>query len=164
MHHGTCVLIVDDEQELAQLVWAPYLQALGYEIVGVCASAEEALALATVHPPRIAIVDISLAGDMSGVEAAAHLIARFSVQIVFCTAYTRGDAPDLELLTAGFVYLEKPFSMEELGHAVAAAARDAEQKTMESRDHNFLVRMNSKADLISIQINAARRRDGESHD
>jgi hypothetical protein len=151
------VLIVDDATELAELAWAHYLRSLGYVIQAIVATGEEALELAKVDPPDVAIVDITLGSDMSGVETAAHLLARHSVRIVFCSAYERGVAPDLDLLTAGFVYLEKPFSLEDLGAAVGAAAQTKTASATEG-DSDLLRRLNSKADLISVQMETARRR------
>jgi CheY-like chemotaxis protein len=157
MNHYT-VLIVDDELELAQILWVPYLESLAYEVIAVCASGEEALAIAKRQPPDIAIVDINLATDMAGVEAAAELLTRSAVEIVFCSGYRREEAPDLNLLTEGFLYLEKPFKLEQLGAAMAEASAAKETKTASTADHKLLLRMNSKADLITLRINAWRRR------
>jgi CheY-like chemotaxis protein len=165
MQRAAVVLVVDDETPLAQ-EWADHLARLGYEIQDVCGSGEEAIASVATRAPDIALVDISLARSMTGVEAAAHMrLWAPEIQIVFCSAYAPGEVPGLGMLPKGFLYLEKPFTKERLALAVAEAASRHASATpaagfstmaISSDDHDLLVRLDTKLDLLSVQVNEVR--------
>lgn len=159
------VLIVDDDLILAQEIWSPYLESLDYRVIAVCATGAEAIEVAKSQPPGIALVDISLAGDMEGVEVAANLMAQrrpIPVIVVIISAYTQDEVPDLTLLKEGFLYLEKPFSLEQLGEVMQRAST-VPAHGAETLNTELLRVLNSKADLLTIQLNGARRRRMTHH-
>jgi CheY-like chemotaxis protein len=176
------VLVVDDELALAES-WAKHLAKLGYQIMEVVTSGEEAIAAVAafgVRPPDIALIDISLSRSMTGVETAAQIRLWVpAIQIVFCSAYEPAEVAGLQWLPGEFLYLEKPFSLFQLGQAVAQAAAAAVRanttdqsaqatswsalhgkNTMSlpttSNDHDLLVRLDTKLDLLSVQLNEVR--------
>ncbi|HWJ89602.1 MAG TPA: response regulator transcription factor [Flavisolibacter sp.] len=69
----TTILIVDDHQLLRQ-TWSFVLNTdRGYEVIGDCSNASEAIKLAAALRPDIILLDINLPG-ISGIEAVPHLI------------------------------------------------------------------------------------------
>ncbi len=115
------VLIVEDEFFVA-LDIEHALGAAGFTVVGLAATAEEAVELAETSKPELVLMDIHLAGKRDGIDAAAEIRRRFGIPCVFATAHsdastkTRGEA-----LAAPFGWLSKPYRHNEL----VAAVRDA---------------------------------------
>lgn len=118
------ILIVEDEA-LNALYISSVLEVCGYEVIGVTATAAEALDLAAGHVPDLVLMDITLRGEVDGIAAARSLQERLGVPILFVTAHA--DAPTLAraraINPAG--YLLKPFTARQLETAVRKALASA---------------------------------------
>lgn len=114
------VLIVEDERIVA-LDLMQTLTGLGYRVLGMATSQEEAVRLTLLHRPQLVLMDINLGPGGDGIEAAAGINHALDVPIVFLTAYADNDI----LRRAGHVaphgYLVKPVQQREL-HAVVQMA------------------------------------------
>ena len=67
------VLVVDDEFLIADML-SCMIEDLGMRVCGTAADAEEAVALAGEHSPRLVLMDVRLRGLKDGVDAAiAHI-------------------------------------------------------------------------------------------
>ena len=64
------------------------LEDLGYEIVGVVSTGEEAVQKAEEMKPDLALMDIVLAGEIDGIEAAKQMRAVWNVPVIYLTAYS----------------------------------------------------------------------------
>ena len=117
---GARLLVVEDEAIVALDICAG-LRALGYEVVGVAATGEEALALAAAERPDLVLMDIRLRGRMDGVEAARRIRESSDVPVVYLTAYA--DEATLQRAKAAepFGYVLKPFEERELRTTVEMA-------------------------------------------
>jgi PAS domain S-box-containing protein len=114
---GQEVLLVEDE-EIARESLASALEELGY-VVRAVGSAEEALALPNLSRFQVLITDLGLPG-LGGLELAAKLCSRAPhLKVVLMSGY----GPEKASLNAGLavapVFLQKPFSLWELTHALA---------------------------------------------
>jgi len=118
----TRVLVIDDEPQILRALRIN-LRARQYE-VDTAATAAEALAVASAHPPDMVILDLGLP-DMDGVEVIAGLRGWTAAPIIVLSG--RADSSDkVEALDAGADdYVTKPFGMEELLARMRAAARRA---------------------------------------
>ena len=107
------VLIVEDEGIVADdLAWQ--LTQIGYEIVGIAASGEEALSLADQERPDIVLMDIQLQGPMLGTEAAQLIQQKTGAAIIFLTAFAAVFFRDPSLMRPPGICLSKPFSRVQL--------------------------------------------------
>jgi two-component system, response regulator PdtaR len=83
----TRILIVEDE-----IITAMSLQHLlelwGYVTCGQASSGREAVEKADVEKPDILLIDVSLSGDMNGIQAAREICSRLSIPIIFITGYS----------------------------------------------------------------------------
>jgi CheY-like chemotaxis protein len=81
------VLIVEDE-----IITAMSLQHLlelwGYRMCGQASSGKEAFEKVNSENPDIVLIDVSLSGDINGIEVAKQIRARFSIPIIFMTGYS----------------------------------------------------------------------------
>ena len=111
------VLIVEDER-ITALNIEERLRKLGYGIAGNVASAEKALSLACQTRPDIALMDIHLAGEMDGIEAARRLRDEHHVPVVFLTANADQATMSRAEGSGPYGYLLKPFDPRELDAAI----------------------------------------------
>jgi cyclic di-GMP phosphodiesterase len=109
------VLVVEDEQPMRSLL-ERWLRSSGYEADSV-ASADEALNVASAHPPAVAICDLRMPGR-DGVWLARELRARHP-DTALIVATGAPNPRELGELPGEIVeYLFKPFSRERLDRAV----------------------------------------------
>ncbi len=82
------ILIVEDEG-LIVLHMTELLEKAGYRLVDPAFSGETALqVLEKPQKPDLILMDIGLAGSMDGIETARQIRQRFSIPLIFVTAYT----------------------------------------------------------------------------
>ena len=117
---GARILVVEDEWLVAQGI-KENLGDLGYEVVGLAASGEEALQLALAHRPDLVLMDILLKGGTDGIEVAEQLRHRFEVPVVFLTAYADAQTLERAKVTEPLGYVLKPFEVRELHSAIEIA-------------------------------------------
>ncbi len=114
------VLLVEDEAIVALDV-RRRVEHLGYEVVAVAVSGEQALSTNDELKPDLVLMDIQLAGDMDGVEAATRIRERSATPIIFLTAHS--DPATLKRAGAAgpYGYVTKPFEDRELHTALEIA-------------------------------------------
>jgi DNA-binding NarL/FixJ family response regulator len=114
------VLIVEDDFLIAMQTEIA-LTAAGFDVVGPATTAEEAVELAREAQPRLAVMDIRLASNRDGIDAARQLYQEFAIRCIFATAHddahTRGRAEPY----APLGWLPKPYTMASLVAVVADA-------------------------------------------
>lgn len=114
------IYIVEDEALIAMEI-SDRLSHLGYRIVGRAARGEKALEEIPNVRPDLVLMDISLAGQFTGIETATRLKPLLDVPVVFLTAFSDADTLEQALGAEPFGYLVKPFEEREL-HATIQAA------------------------------------------
>ncbi|MGN6332464.1 MAG: response regulator transcription factor [Motilibacteraceae bacterium] len=118
---GARVLVVDDEQGIAELV-AMALRYEGFD-VAVAATGAAALASAGQRQPDLVLLDVMLP-DLDGFEVARKLHAMSPrLPIVFLTARDTTEDKVRGLTLGGDDYVTKPFSLEELVARARAVLR-----------------------------------------
>lgn len=116
---NTKILVVEDENIVA-LDIAQSLKTLGYDVVAVVASGEEALEKANELQPDLVLMDIQLRGQLDGIETAAQL-SPLNVPIVYLTAYADPSTLARAKITEPFGYVIKPFENRELHTTIEMA-------------------------------------------
>jgi DNA-binding response OmpR family regulator len=113
------VLVVEDDALLGSLLSA-LVEVSGRKVLGPVPSASEATALAGVYKPDMAVVDVHLADNHSGIELAAHLAERCKIPALLMSG-SSGDEHGARDIGIGF--LEKPFDAETLVASLDAIQR-----------------------------------------
>lgn len=148
------LLVVEDETIIA-LDLKGQLQRLGYEVIGLVASGEEALRVAEAQRPDLVLMDLVLRGSLDGAQTADQLRERFRLPVVFITAYS--DAATLERIrvTEPYGYILKPFDTRELHSLIEIALykHRAEQKLRES-EAQFRALFETATDAIVLADSA----------
>jgi signal transduction histidine kinase len=129
------ILVVEDEAVTAAEI-RQTLSGLGYEVPLVSDSAESALEWLERSRPDLVLMDIMLAGEMDGVQAAETIREIYDVPVVFLTAHTDDHTLSRVKRTAPYGYLVKPFGATELRITIETAVyrRHMEQKLRESEE------------------------------
>jgi CheY-like chemotaxis protein len=109
----TKILVVEDEAIVARDL-QNRLTKLGYEVVGTTGSGEEAVEKAAETGPNLVLMDILLAGDVDGIDAAKEIKARFKVPVIYVTSYSDEKTITRAKLTEPSGYVLKPFEEREL--------------------------------------------------
>jgi CheY-like chemotaxis protein len=114
------ILIVEDEILTARELDAR-LRGLGYTVVRIALSGEEAVQATAELQPDLVLMDIVLKGTMDGITAAEQLRTRFGVPTVYITAYADEGTLQRAKVTGPYTYILKPFTEGEVHAAVEAA-------------------------------------------
>ena len=121
---GETILLVEDEPALLKLT-ATTLQRLGYEVLAA-GTPLQALQLTGEH---IGGIDLLLTDvimpEMNGGELARELVTRFpSLKTLFMSGYTANVMAHRGVLNDGMRFIQKPFSILDLGLKVREALDD----------------------------------------
>ena len=109
-------LIAEDEILIAWQL-QDLLEGLGVAAPVIVATGEDALE-ADIDQIDIILMDVNLAGPMSGIEAARQIRRRWKVPIVFVTAYAGHEVIDRDATQIGrSVVVGKPATQAALRHA-----------------------------------------------
>ena len=120
----SCILVVDDEAWVRQLVRG-YLAQAGFEVV-TASDGQEALGALDHFEPALVILDWMLP-KLDGMEVAARIRQDSDVPIIMLTARTE-EADRVSGLEAGVDdYVTKPISVRELEARVRAVLRRTEE-------------------------------------
>ncbi len=96
--NNTKVMLVEDEV-LIGLMLAKKLRSFGYEVGDVVTTGEEAVERVGTDQPEVVLMDVSLAGDMNGIEAARQIKAEHEIPIIIFSGY---DEKSLQEQTQSF--------------------------------------------------------------
>ena len=83
---STDVLIIEDEPLIA-LDLKTLLTELGHRVTSIARTHDDALRSASQAKPGLVMADIRLADGSSGLDAVNDILARFTVPVIFVTAY-----------------------------------------------------------------------------
>jgi CheY-like chemotaxis protein len=113
-------LVVEDENIIA-LDLRIRLNGLGYAVLAIATSGEEAIEKATELDPDLMLMDIRLRGEVDGIEATQIIQARSDVPIVYLTALANEDTLRRAEATGSQGLIRKPCEDKELHTAIEAA-------------------------------------------
>ncbi len=114
------ILIVEDDFFVVSQMEAA-LRDAGFDIAGVAASGEEAVALAAAEAPVLCVMDVRLAGERDGIDAAIDLFRQHGIRCIFATAYADREVRRRAQAADPLGWLQKPYRMD----ALVASVRDA---------------------------------------
>jgi len=134
-HHGPSsetdgpprILLVEDDFLIAMQVEATLTDA-GYIVVGVAASADEAVELAVLHRPALAIMDVRLAGPRDGIDAALELYRDHGLRCIFASAHADKQVTDRASPAHPLSWLRKPYTTTSLIDAIRQALEELKQQ------------------------------------
>jgi len=114
------VIIADDERIVAADLRKRVL-ALGYTVLAVVGSGEDAVREALHHRPDLVLLDIGMEGAYDGIAAAAIIRKEVDIPVVFVTSYSDKETLRRAKEIGPFGYILKPFDERELATTVEMA-------------------------------------------
>ncbi len=114
------VLIVEDER-IAALNLEGQLRDLGYDVIGSISSGEEAISFLETRRPEIVLMDVHLAGTMTGIEAGAAAWERHRIPVVYVTAYSDQETVSAATQAMPYGFVVKPYRVAQVHAALQLA-------------------------------------------
>ena len=121
------ILVVEDDYFVA-LDLEGGLRAAGLDVVGPVPTAEEALSLARAERPGRAGMDIRLAGERDGIDAALDLYRELGIRCIFASAHVEPPYRQRAAPASPLGWVQKPYSIGTVVDAVRKALPEAEAK------------------------------------
>ncbi len=121
------ILIVEDDPIVASDIKYK-LRDFGYDVSGTAATGEAAIAAVRAHKPAAVLMDITLEGQMDGIQAADTIRRELNVPIVYLTAHSDQATVQRAKLTLPYGYVLKPIREIELKIALEMAIYSGAQK------------------------------------
>jgi CheY-like chemotaxis protein len=111
------ILIVEDESIAAEHL-ANNLKTQGYPVVAIADSGEKAIQVTQQTDPDLILMDITLQGNIDGIEAAERIQAQQQTPVIYMTAYADYTALERVKQTDFYGYIVKPFKPQDLRIAI----------------------------------------------
>ena len=150
------VLVVEDESIVAKDIQQS-LKKLGYNVLGICSTGEDAVKSAQDLSPNIVLMDIMLKGEMNGIEAAALIRKSNNIPVIFLTAYADESTLDKAKVSEPFGYIIKPFKEIDLHTSIEMAIYKHEKESNLQKERNFLysiVENKEFKDILFVKSNS----------
>ncbi|HEX7645025.1 MAG TPA: response regulator [Burkholderiaceae bacterium] len=126
------ILVVDDDPLTLKLLTG-VLESQNYEVIQA-RNGEDALAIAVLGEPRLAMLDINMPG-MSGLDLAKRLRSDSDIPFVFLSGVSDGDVVKRAVEYGASGYLVKPVDVQNLIPMLEAAlARAGEIRNLRQRE------------------------------
>jgi DNA-binding LytR/AlgR family response regulator len=107
------VFIVEDEPLIAADL-EMNLQDLGYEVCGQADNAMDAIADMAVNKPDLVLLDISIEGDLDGIQLAAKINEKFQIPFIYITSHADKGTIERVKQTKPAGFILKPFDEGDL--------------------------------------------------
>ena len=114
------ILIVEDMSIVARDIKLR-LEHMGYAIAGTVDNGPDSIKMAELGEPDLILMDITLKGEMTGLEAAREIASFSDVPIIFLTAHSEKEILDSSREISPHGVFTKPFSEKELQAAINQA-------------------------------------------
>jgi putative nucleotidyltransferase with HDIG domain/PAS domain S-box-containing protein len=152
------ILIVEDEEGLV-IHMTFLLKRMNCVALDAVAYGEQAVERAGECHPDLILMDISLAGQMDGIEAAQLIRERYNIPVIFLTALSQNETIHSAQGTQPYAYLVKPVKEADLRAAIEIAIykHQMEARLMESEQRYRLLfeKMGSGSALSEVICDAA---------
>ncbi|MAY84892.1 MAG: DNA-binding response regulator [Flavobacteriales bacterium] len=114
------ILVVEDEAIVAKDIEV-CLKKIGYEVLGTLSKGEKVIPAIEEEQPDLVLMDIMLAGDMTGIDVSTKIKERFDIPVVFLTAYADEKTISKAKITEPYGYVIKPFKEIDLRTSIEMA-------------------------------------------
>lgn len=148
---NTRILIVEDENIIAIDIKIT-LQKLGYKVSSIVNTGERAISAVETDKPNLVLMDISLGGQIDGIDAAQIILKSYNIPIVYLTALTDEETLQRARITEPFGYLLKPFDERALHSTIEMALYKHKVDTELKKRTNEIEEEKEKSDKLLHNI------------
>jgi len=123
-------ILVAEDETLIRMDLFEMLTEAGYEVIAQASNGEEAINLANLHKPDLAILDVKMP-VLDGISAAEKIISVSPVLML--TAFSQKDLVDRARDAGAMAYVVKPFTINDLTPAIEISiSRHRQMKSLEA--------------------------------
>ena len=146
------ILICEQEPIIAEDITVS-LRSLGYEVVGLVSTGEEAIRIAEETQPDLILMNIKLQGEMQGATAYQRIRSGHDIPVIYISDHDKPDTVERVKMSQPYGYLFKPVSAHKLETTVEIAlykhqadklVRESEERLRSTLDslHDFVFVLN----------------------
>jgi CheY-like chemotaxis protein len=143
MEYTPRLLVVEDEPIISHNI-TRHLEYLGYRIIGVASSAQEAQDIISESGADVVLMDIHLDGEVDGITLATIIQEEYSIPVVYLSGLMDDDTLERAKITHPFGYVSKPFTRRELQIAIEIALYKHKV------EHQLRTQANQIRELLSV--------------
>lgn len=149
MKRAVKILIIEDEMVIAANI-SLQLSELGYEVTGILPRGEEAIAHIEIEMPDIILLDITLKGEMDGIETAHEIQKLYEIPTIYLTANSDDFHFNRAKETHPYAFISKPFKKLDLQRAIELTVeRVSTEKDLENNSEENGDSLNSIPEIAS---------------
>jgi PAS domain S-box-containing protein len=132
---GKKILVVEDEFVTGADIQSSLIE-IGYNVLQVVDNGEAAIRAAGELGPDVILMDITLRGDLNGIDAAHRIWDQYRIPVIFLTAHSDNPTFEQALKAESFGYIIKPFDTLNLRNYIEIALykHSMEEKLTESEN------------------------------
>lgn len=131
------ILVTEDESIVRKDI-ERCLGNLGYNVIASADNGEDAISLAMKHKPDLALMDIMIKGEMSGIAAAEEIKRNMDIPVVFLTAYADESTLNEAKMAEPHGYILKPFKDVDIQTAIEMALHKHGKEREMKQETEFL--------------------------
>jgi CheY-like chemotaxis protein len=160
------ILVVEDEINVATVMEARLLS-FGYGVCAIARSGPEAIAYFKQHQPDLVLMDILLAGNTNGIDAAKEIRNYSDVPVVFVTCLNDEAVLDSAIQTSPSGFLIKPYDNTELRSCIEIAMikhrATQEREKLIAQLEEALLQVKRLSGLLPICASCKKIRDNQGY-
>lgn len=155
------ILIVEDDIQIAESL-SDMLEILDHEVIDIASSYDEAIKVLESRDVDLALLDIQINGEKSGIDVAEKIKADFNLPFIFTTAYADKETIKKASEHSPYGYIVKPYGMKDINAGIEIAIQNHKNlKEMSSNvegeqnaimnSESLFVKSNSRIVRINIE-------------
>lgn len=145
------ILIVEDESIIA-LNLKYDLEDLGYEVIDIVDTGDDAIDKAVEYRPDLTVMDINLKGDVNGIQAAKKILA-LDLAVIYLTANTDDITFNEATSTSpASAFIPKPYDINTLSKNVALAINRQSVESEKINEARGIAKEKNKPESGSLEL------------
>ncbi len=157
------ILIVEDESIIA-LNLKYDLEDLGYNVIGIVDTGDDAIDNAVEHRPDLTIMDINLKGEINGIQAAKKILA-LDLAVIYLTANSDDITFNETLSTSpASAFIPKPYNIDALSKTIALAINRQSVESEKVNEARGIAKDKNKSEKDVLEIEGGENNLIESGD
>ena len=133
------IMIIEDESVSAKRLQRS-VEKMGYGVVSISSSGEQAIRKLESIPPDLIIVDIMLQGEMDGIDVIKRISSKYYIPAIYLTSLRDEHIFERAKETDPVGFILKPFEEDELRRVIALGLYRYRKSNRLVREHRQIVK------------------------
>lgn len=152
------ILIVEDDPQIAESL-SDIIEILDHEVVGIVDNFDDAIEKFQSEDIQLALLDIQLKGEKSGIDIAERIKSEFNLPFIFTTAYADKETIKKASEHSPYGYIVKPYGMKDINAGIEVAIQNHQAFSQRSSEgdtgvfnrESLFIKANSRIVRIKIE-------------